>query len=156
MLSGLFNTTAGIASLTEVVSAREDSDRGIVNVTLRNGQTVQTYGSLEGTFAFRAVQLIPAEPGWNSIRAWMDNGQVEVRRTPVIGWALCADGCVRVVTVTGVEPEYYSSPLYVETAAKEIIGVGFEPCPSRYDSVEALAVGTSAREAEEADARNAR
>lgn len=50
----------------------------------------------------RPVQLLPVAGECAVLRTWTHDGVCEVGRTPVIGWALCMDGEVRVVTPQGV------------------------------------------------------
>ncbi|MFV0922761.1 hypothetical protein ACR720_04645 [Sphingomonas parapaucimobilis] len=49
------------------------------------------------------LQLLPAEPGTKALRAYADGGDEGVDKTPVIAWALCFDGSIRIVTPAGVD-----------------------------------------------------
>lgn len=48
-------------------------------------------------------QLIPAQPGIMALSACVEDGVSEVSKTPVIAWALCFDGSIRIVTPMGVD-----------------------------------------------------
>ncbi|MDY0957862.1 hypothetical protein SOM26_04100 [Sphingomonas sp. CFBP8993] len=51
----------------------------------------------------RPLQLLPAEPGIKALRAYADGGDEGIDKTPVIAWALCFDGSIRIVTPAGVD-----------------------------------------------------
>lgn len=70
----------------------------------------------------RPVQLLPAEPG--TCRVY---GEIEEHPTtwdePVIAWALCVDGQIRIVTPNGVVTDKHCD-VHIETPGGSIQGVG--------------------------------
>lgn len=71
-------------------------------VTMRDGTTHRIGPYDLARIIMRPVQMIPAEPGTFHVRAWRDGPEAGLNKSPVIGWALCADGDVRPVTPQGV------------------------------------------------------
>ncbi len=49
------------------------------------------------------LQLVPANPGIEALQVGFDEGDPFVNRAPVIAWARCFDGSIRVVTPAGVD-----------------------------------------------------
>lgn len=145
----LFHTRDGASSLAMIAKAREDETRREIILTMTDGTTVRTAGELPD-FMERAVQIIPAEAGWNVIHAWHDSGGMRTLRYPLIAWALCIDGQIRAVTPTGVSDGlaggWDTPPIYVETNRGQILAVGLDVDPPTYDTVEELAAGTDKRD----------
>jgi hypothetical protein len=64
-------------------------------------------GELSG-FAYTRIastplQLVPANPGIEALMVDVDGDETYVNRSPVIAWARCFDGSVRIVTPAGVD-----------------------------------------------------
>lgn len=144
----MFHWTGGaVAPLSAIAAARDDDATGEIVVTKQDGSVQRWPGSLDRLLS-RAVQLIPAEPGWNLVVAWMENNIAHVRRTPVIAWALCGDGEIRPVTPGGIGDGDHRGPWerfghYVETANGQIIAAGPDLEPSSFAGVGELAAARS-------------
>ncbi len=49
------------------------------------------------------LELMPAQQGIEALSVWFDEGVAQVNKSPVIAWARCFDGSIRIVTPAGVD-----------------------------------------------------
>jgi hypothetical protein len=72
-------------------------------IHMRDGSTNKLDDTRVDELLAAPAQLIPALPGTSLIRVLVGGGVPgEILREPAIGWALCNDGEVRIVTANGV------------------------------------------------------
>lgn len=73
------------------------------NVVMKGGERLDLDGFAYGRLASQPLQLIPATPGIEAMTVGFDDDEPYVNRAPVIAWARCFDGSVRIVTPAGVD-----------------------------------------------------
>jgi hypothetical protein len=74
-------------------------------ITLTDGRELEAISYDVAQILRQPVQLMPSEPGVQLLHfdPGGKDGETWVGRTPIIAWALCADGEIRVVTPSGVD-----------------------------------------------------
>lgn len=98
-------TLIPINEITRIGGAVTNSQGTHRPLSCGNGNSAQVGNHMVEQLLLRPVQLIPAVPGTNWCTAWTigdDPAEWGIMRSPVIAWALCADGVVRAVTPAGV------------------------------------------------------
>lgn len=85
------------------------------------------------------LQLIPAAPGIDALLVSVGEGDPSVIRTPVIAWARCFDGSIRVVTPAGVDDGHIwkEGEGYVQMPDGSVHAVGEYSSISRFDDLDA-------------------
>lgn len=105
-------------------------------VYLASGKEIQIARSEADDIMARAIHVIPAEPHTNALHFDLEGGGIF--RTPIIAWALCADGELRLITPTGMndgmDDESVERGPYAELPDGRVCGVGQFVEPSSADS----------------------
>jgi len=92
---------SSIAKLSRVHKPRQDDHT--YEVLTQDGRTIGLSDNAYDQLVAAPLQLMPAQPGILALYASFDGDEPYVQKTPVIAWALCFDGSVRVVTPAGVD-----------------------------------------------------
>jgi hypothetical protein len=92
---------SSVAKLSKVHKPKHDDHT--YEVLTQDGQTIGLSDNAYYGLVSAPLQLIPAQPGILALYASFDGDGSYVHKTPVIAWALCFDGSVRVVTPAGVD-----------------------------------------------------
>ncbi len=92
---------SSIAKLSRVHKPRNDDHT--YEVVTQDGRTIGLSDNAYDQLVGAPLQLMPAQPGILALYASFDGDGPYVHKTPVIAWALCFDGSVRVVTPAGVD-----------------------------------------------------
>jgi hypothetical protein len=73
-------------------------------VSLKGEQSSVTIGEhARDRIVSHPLQLMPAQPGTYALHPYDDEGTLKIGKTPLIAWALCFDGSIRIVTPQGVD-----------------------------------------------------
>ncbi len=73
-------------------------------MSLKGEQSSMTIGEhARDRIVSHPLQLMPAQPGTYALHPYDDEGSVKIGKTPLIAWALCFDGSIRIVTPQGVD-----------------------------------------------------
>lgn len=123
------------------IALEEGVDVGVFpyRVVFRDGEvrkvTLDTYQRIVS----HPLQLMPAQPGVYALKAYFETGTGEVEKTPVIAWARCVDGSIRIVTPQGVDDghEWADGRGYVLMPDGSVQAVGEEYAVGGFASVEA-------------------
>lgn len=126
-----------VAEISGIGSPRKGkygSDERVV--TMRDGARHTISDSTLHRIIMRPVHIVPAEAGTFHLSAWRAKGKIIVHRTPVVGWAVCADGEVRPVTPHGVfDLGGPDAETYVLMPDGKVNGVGEHTEPKWFSSL---------------------
>jgi hypothetical protein len=100
-----WQTSLPLSKIAKIVDAGTEKDGGRRHRLYMEGEDMgfELSGFAYARIASTPLQLIPAQPGISALSVCIDEGEAHVGRAPVIGWARCFDGSVRVVTPAGVD-----------------------------------------------------
>jgi hypothetical protein len=110
-------------------------------VILRSGDEYYVPAHEFEAWQEQPVQLMPAEPGTTLLDIQVENLDApEIYRTPLIAWAICRDGSIRVVTPSGVDDDG-STPrhgFYVEMPDGRVCAAGSGMAIVNFDSAQEM------------------
>ena len=158
-MNGIFelswpDVAISLDEITGIGPTVKDARGAFREVRLREGanRTISTHQIDE--MMRRPQQLMKADPGTYMLRVWVEDGIGELNRSPVIAWALCVDGEVRVVTPQGVNDgmETRDSDIYALMPDGSVQSVGAYSEPIYFDSTDEYVAHEVAKKAEKSAA----
>ncbi|USU06915.1 hypothetical protein NF699_09720 [Sphingomonadaceae bacterium OTU29LAMAA1] len=108
-------------------------------IHMDGGGSEELSGHAYTRIASTPLQLIPATAGIEALAVGIDDGEHWVNRAPVIGWARCFDGSIRIVTPAGVDDGHMwkEGQGYVLMPDGSVHSVGEYLDVCRFDSLDA-------------------
>jgi len=104
MFDADWRTSLSLSSIVKLSRVRDPKDdQHTYEVVTDDGKTRGLSNHAYDRLVSAPTQLMPAQPGLLALSASFDGDVPYVHRTPVIAWALCVDGSIRVVTPAGVD-----------------------------------------------------
>lgn len=141
-MSGVFDMLTGYYPLAHIrrISPVQTDSKGWsfhhVKIDGVDGSVQIGESQVDEEILHRPIQLMPAESGTSLLRVWVENGVGKLGRTPIVAWALCFDGQIRVVTPQGVDDGSTTEAAYVGMPDGSVQSVGMYAEPVFFASAE--------------------
>ncbi len=99
-----WRTSLPLSKIEKITEAGSDKHgQSNYRIHMEGGGSGDLSGYAYTRIASTPLQLISATPGIEALMVNVDDGEPYVNRAPVIGWARCFDGSIRIVTPAGVD-----------------------------------------------------
>lgn len=140
MFDADWRTSLPLSKIEKIVEAGTDKHgQAKYRLYMEDGQSSDLSGFAYTRITATPLQLIPANPGIEALDVSIDAGGPYVNRAPVIAWARCFDGSIRIVTPAGVDDGHMwkDGQGYVLLPDGSVHSVGEYLDVCRFDNLEA-------------------
>lgn len=135
-----WRTSLPLSKIEKISEAGTDKHgQPIYRIHMEGGGSGELSGFAHTRIASTPLQLVPANPGIEALMIDATEGEPYVNRSPVIAWARCFDGSVRIVTPAGVDDGHMwkEGQGYVLMPDGSVHSVGEYLDVCRFDSLDA-------------------
>lgn len=151
-----WRTSLPLAKIDRIVARNADKHGNrTYSLTMDDGEQADISEFSFSRIVSTPLQMIPASPGIEALAVGFDQDGHWINRTPVIAWARCFDGSIRIVTPAGVDDGHIwkEGQGYVLMPDGSVHSVGEYLDVTRFDSLDAYVAYESDQHQQRAEER---